>query len=154
VENKVLCSRGLLTLHMDRAKLQWKCSDVPGSNSCHVCGPNNEIAVFAQKALLTIPSNTARLGFCACNTVNDNASGVTVVPPTTSSNTPELGFSTVNSIPADASPPSDDYGSDVFTPSMAEAMDKIEHSFTRTITSSQPHSTLGKLTPVTPMQNR
>jgi hypothetical protein len=142
---------------MDGAKLQRKCSDVPGSNSCHVCDPDSETAVFARKALLTIPSNTARLGFGAGDRVDANAfpvggaanepSGVPKAPSTTRSRT-------VNNVPANACPPSDDYGSDVFTPSMAEAMDNIERSFSHTIASSQPHSTTGQLAPATPTQNR
>jgi len=153
VENEVLCSRGLLTLHMDGAKLQRKCSDVPGSNACHVCDPDSEIAVFAQKALLTIPSNTSHLGCGASDDVHANASsvrgaanessGVPEAPLTTHSNPAQLRLSTVNDVPANASPPSDDFGSDVFTPSMAEAMDKIERSFSS-----------GNSVPATPMQNR
>lgn len=151
-ENVALCSRGLLTGHMDGPALRRKCSDVAGCNLCHVCDPHSDMAIFARQAILRSPPSSRSL-LTVFTTAAQLASG-SPSPHPSSDFTPAMAQA-MDTAEASAkeklhlldAPPSDNFSSDPFTPSMADAMDVIERSWTNDNGSS---STSGKSNPVTP----
>jgi hypothetical protein len=169
-ENVALCSRGMLTSIMDGASLKRQCSDMPGCNPCHVCDPDSNMAVFARQAILTpLPPKPGK------STTAMLPAAPQAVPPPGSSlmrpadlipAKPVPGFTTAAAMlcpaaqavpsprpsiarsPIMVEPSSDDFGSEAFTPSMAEEMDLLEQSFRTASTTTVASSRSLTLTPV------
>jgi hypothetical protein len=133
-ENVALCSRRMLTSIMDSNSLKRQCSDIPGCNPCHVCDPDSDMAVLARQAIVTPLPPKPIPGFI---------SAAAMLPPAT-----HAGPSAPPSIARSRylEPSSDDFGSEIFTPSMADAIDAVEQSFqsasTTAVGTSQSHPSM------------